>query len=247
MVQKLMLSTVGFILLFSCTVFAGEKLKAITCNFEPFYGESMKNQGPISEITHKAFQEVGYEVDIKFVPWARALAEAEKGDYDILVGVWHSAEREKWMAFSDAMMENELGFYKKKGDPITFTDYAALKANGTKIGIVRGYVNPEGFDEAKMNVDEATDDLTNMRKFIGGRTQLVIIDKQIGAYIVKSNMADSIGTIEWLTTLQKKPLMNGILKNAKGDWQKRLADFNKGIGIIKQNGTLDKILKEHGF
>ncbi len=165
----------------------------------------------------------------------------------VLIGVWHNAEREKWLAFSEPMMDNEVGFYKKKGDPIAFTDYAALKAKNVKIGTVRGYVNPKGFDEAQLNVEEAKDDLTNMRKLLKGRLQLVVIDKQIGAYMVKTDMPESADAIEWVATLQRQPLMNGILKNAKGDWQKRLAEFNKGLDIIKQNGALEKILKDHGF
>ncbi len=245
--RKWIQAAFAFFILFPSNATAEEKLRAIACNFEPYYGESMKNQGPVSEITCRAFQAIGYAVDIKFVPWARALLEAEQGDHDVIVGLWYSTERAKWIAFSDVVLENELGFYKKKGDPIIFTDYAALKAQRTKIGIVRGYVNPEGFDEAQMVVEMVKDDILNMRKLAYDRIQLVMIDKQVGAYMVRTHMPNYINSIEWLVTLQKQPMLTGIVKNSKTDWQKRLADFNKGLGMIKQNGTLEKILKEHGF
>jgi len=227
--------------------FAKEPLIAATCDFEPYFGEKLEKNGPITEITVAAFKEAGYDVTVNFFPWARVMKEAKESRFDVLIGVWHNKDREKLMAFTDPMVDNEIGFYKRKGDSITFTGYQDLKSHRIKVGNVRGYATPKGFDEAGLNVDLVKDDLTNIKKLVKGRLQLILIDKQVGMHLIKIDMPDRMDEIEWLVTLEAMPLMNGIIKPNKKNWQTILNDFNKGLSILKSKGVVTDILKKHGF
>jgi hypothetical protein len=80
-----------------------------------------------------------------------------------------------------------------------------------------------------------------MKKLVNNRIRLALVDKKLGAYLLKKTGEEN--DIEWLVTLQKIPLRNGIMKNAKGDWRKKLNDFNKGLAILRKKGVVAQILK----
>lgn len=230
-------------LIFTFPSYAKEKLLIYTNNYEPYYGENMTDFGPVMKITRLAFKEAGYDVEVKFRPWARVIKEGQAGECDVIAAVWFNTGRESWMALSDAMLENEVGFYKRKNDSLVFKDYADLKAKGVVIGTVRGYISPKGVGKAGLKTEEVTEDIQNMRKLVNNRIRLALVDKQLGAYLMKKTGGEN--DVKWLVTLQKIPLRNGIMKNAKGDWEKRLHDFNKGLAILKSKGVIAQVLKEH--
>ncbi|GAK54371.1 probable amino acid ABC transporter, periplasmic component [Candidatus Moduliflexus flocculans] len=232
-------------LLLALPASANEKIIALTNDYEPYYGEKLPDFGPIIKITRLVFQEVGYDFEVAFVPWARAVAEAEAGACDMLIGVWFNTGREDWEALSEPMLENEIGFYKRKGDPLVFTDYAALKAENAVVGTVRGYINPEGLTQSGITIEEVKEDRQNIEKLVNDRIRVAVVDRQLGAYLAQKLGKEQ--EIEWLATLQRIPLRNGFIKNAKGDWQKKMDDFNRGLAILKEKGVIEQILKEAQF
>lgn len=245
MIKKIVVASFLFQLMLVLPVCANEKAIALTNDYEPYYGEKLPGFGPIIQITRLAFQEVGYDFEVNFRPWARALAEGQEGAADMIIGVWFNTDREGWMALSEPMIENEIGFYKRKGDTLTFTDYPALKAENVVIGTVRGYINPEGLIESGVTIEDVKEDRQNIEKLIHNRIRLALVDKQLGAYLAKQLGYEN--DIEWVVTLQRIPLRNGFMKNAKGDWQKKMDDFNRGLAILKEKGVIDQILKEAQF
>ncbi len=42
-------------------------------DYPPYYGKSLENGGPITEIIVQAYKQVGHRVNLQFVPWARGL------------------------------------------------------------------------------------------------------------------------------------------------------------------------------
>ncbi|MBF0552317.1 MAG: hypothetical protein HQK60_17515 [Deltaproteobacteria bacterium] len=46
--------------------------------------------------------------------------------------------------------------------------------------------------------------------------------------------------------LEIKPLYIAFSKQAKG-YEEKLAAFNRGLKLIREDGTLDKIILSHGF
>ncbi|MCP4111389.1 MAG: hypothetical protein GY749_38640, partial [Desulfobacteraceae bacterium] len=44
-----------------------------TMNWEPIYGKSLPEGGVFTAVTREAFRRGGYRLDVKFVPWKRAM------------------------------------------------------------------------------------------------------------------------------------------------------------------------------
>lgn len=230
-------------LLLSTPLQAEETIIACTNSYEPYYGEAMAGYGPVIRITRLAFKEMGYDLDVRFSPWTRVLREAQAGQCDVVIGVWFDTGRTEWMALTDALLVNEVGLYKRKGDDLVFTGYSGLKAEHAVIGTVRGYISPRGLQQAGIGSEEVAEDLLNMKKLLSNRIRLALVDRRVGTHLMKKSGQEE--RIQWLVTLQKLPLRNAVIKTARGDWKRRLADFNRGLALIARRGDVARILREH--
>ncbi|MFC1852551.1 substrate-binding periplasmic protein, partial [candidate division CSSED10-310 bacterium] len=173
------------VLLFSMKGISDEKIVSLAaCEFPPYYGQNLTNQGVVTEITAEAFKKVDYTLKVKFYPWARALDYGKKGLVDGILGLWYTTEREQWFGFSMPLHPNHLGFYKRKSDLISFKSLHDLKPY--KIGIVLGYANPPGFNQAHLKTEAVITDKNNLMKLYRKRIDLALIDKDVAQYIMKT-------------------------------------------------------------
>ena len=61
---------------------ADKTLKLAATEYPPFYGKELKDHGFITEIIATAFERSGYQINVKFLPWKRALEKTKDGAYD---------------------------------------------------------------------------------------------------------------------------------------------------------------------
>lgn len=217
-----------------------------TLDWEPYIGEKLKDQGYVATLVREAYRVSGYTSDLKFMPWARVVAMAREGKFDGYLPEYYSETLKKDFLVSEPFPGGPLGFFKRKGENISFKTLEDLK--DYTIGVVRGYVNTEAFDKASfLQKDVANNDLTNLKKLIGKRIDLAIADKFVGLYLLKQEMPDKAGEVEFiLPPLEEKNLYLCIAKKAP-DAEAKLKAFNEGLKIIRDNGTLSSIMKANGF
>lgn len=240
------LTMLASVLLFSWGAFAGEQLRFTTCEWEPYYGSKLLDKGYVSEITREAFKAAGYEIDIWFVPWNRALHDAKTGHYDALMGLYHSEDRAKWITFSEPIGAVQNVFFSLKGKNIRYETLEDLKPY--RIGIERGYTYSKEFDEAGFLKKEPARKIEiNFNKLLKGRVDLVAASKTVFLHNMKKKFPDQIAMLEVLPKpLTVNKIFNGFVKT-KPDHKKWVGDFNRGLKIIRENGTYEQILAKHGF
>lgn len=223
-----------------------EKIVLGSLDWEPYIGQKLQGQGWVAEVVRAAFKRSGVDIDIAFKPWARVVYEAKNGTSDGYFPEYYSDELKKNFVLSDPFPGGPLGFFKRKGDPITFTDLKSLTPY--KIGVVRGYVNTADFDSATfLKKDEAKDDLTNIKKLLAKRIDLMVADQYVGLYLLEQNMPDKMGQIEFISPpLEEKDLYVCISKKTN-DYQTKIEKFNAGLKQIQADGTFNAIMKKHGF
>ena len=215
---------------------AGEVVQLVSTEYPPYMGAALPNGGITVDIVSRAFRRAGYEPVVTFRPWARALDEGRNGDYDGVIFLWHSAEREKYFAFSDALPANQIGFYKLKRTPISFHSLADLAAY--TIGVGRGYVNPTAFDAAHLRTESGVDDEENLRKLDAGRVELVLIDHGVAAYLLATRLAAFAAELEWIDPpIEEQIQYLGLPLNRPG-YQAKLAAFNAALASLYGDGTV---------
>jgi polar amino acid transport system substrate-binding protein len=232
-------------LILTASALAGS-VKLATLDWEPYISQSMANNGFVAEVVREAFKRSGQNVTFAFMPWARVLAVAERGEVDGYLPEYYGKKLQAKFLLSHPLPAGPLGFFKLKSKAITWKILDDLRPY--RIGVVRGYVNTAAFDARQdLKKDEGEDDTRNLRKLVGGRIDLMVADKYVGLYLAKKNMPTGAGEIEFLSpVLENKELFVCFPKSKPGSRALRDA-FNKGLASMKADGTLAAIMKKSGF
>jgi polar amino acid transport system substrate-binding protein len=218
-----------------------EKITAVGDPWPPFLDPNQENKGIVVEIATAAYATQGYEIEMSFVPWARAVDGVKNASFDLLLGTWLTAERTEFLMYSDPYLNNSIKFIKQKGSSFEYSGLESL--TGKSVGIVREYGYGDAFSNAKnFKKAEAKDFISNIRKLIAGRIDLTLEDEIVAKAIIAKEAPELLNQIEFSTTdYSTNPLhVTSGLANAK---HKTLIEaFNKGLVVIKANGEYDKIL-----
>lgn len=218
-----------------------QTLTLIATEFPPYTAEALPEQGFFTAIARASFKAVGYDTKVVFAPWARVMAQMKQGQYDAVLAVWYQTEREQFLAFTDPLWTNRIGFFGRSDGEIDVHRLSALKPY--TIGVVRDYANPPEFEAAHLNTEPAVDDLTNLRKLLAGHVDLALIDKTLAEFLIRTRMPEANERLSWLEPpVASMPLYVGLARKRHG-YQQRLDDFNRGLSIIRHNGEYDRIVK----
>jgi polar amino acid transport system substrate-binding protein len=224
----------------------GKNIHFVTVQWEPYYGPNLLNQGYIAEITRAALKRVGYSMDIEFVPWKRALHDAKNGYYNGVLGLYYSGERASWLTYSESVSSVGLVFFVKKDNKISWNSLQDLKPY--RIGIERGFVYTEEFDNSNFLHKEPVRNVElNLKKLLEGRIDMVAASRNVFLHWIKTRHPGKLDLVEVVPKpLVENKIYNGFTK-ADPNHTNYVKDFNKGLELIKQDGTYRQILEKHGF
>ncbi|MCP4550509.1 MAG: transporter substrate-binding domain-containing protein [Bacteroidetes bacterium] len=236
-----------FTIFLAIPAYASEKEIFLTsAAYPPYYGDKLENQGFITETIREAFNRVGYDLKVKFYPWKRAEMMAQKGISDGMFPPWHTKEREKWFIFSNPIPPpNTIVFYKRKNKKITFTTYQDLKPY--RIGSILGYAYPKKFTEAQLRNNKSYTDKELITKIVQGKIELAIIDQIQADYLLKTNYPEQKDNFEFIEPPLEIKQQHLVISKKTKNAQRIINDFNRGLRIIKEDGTFEIIFKKHGF
>ena len=223
-------------------------IHAATVNWPPYAASYLPNNGFTTEIITEAFRRTGYDVQISFLPWKRALLLAEQGKMDAVFSAYDSKERREKFIFSDPYVISQTVFCARKDSEIEYAGLEGLKPY--RIGVVRSYVNSPEFDAADfLHKEVGNSDIMNLKKLLAGRLDLIVIDKFTAIYLLK-NDPTILGDINSVRFLSPPLLYNPthILFSKKLDkHEEYVKAFNEGLQRMIDDGTYEHIMTTYGF
>ena len=191
MLSRIVVSLVLLLGMPSFAVAEDKVVRLATLEWAPYTSQTLKHQGATTEVVRRAFKAMGYELQIMFYPWERAVKMGSDGSYD-LDGFFPEYYREDvndGVVFSDPVGYGPLGFAERVNRVIDWNKLEDLTPY--TIGTVQGYANTLEFDERvaeqTLNVSEAMTDVTNLMKLVYGRVDLSVIDQHVFAYLLATN------------------------------------------------------------
>lgn len=217
-------------------------VRLATLEYPPYSSERLPERGSIVELTTRAFAATGNSVQIDFLPWARALAELRKGNYDGILLLWPEEIVSEKLIASRPLLYSELGFFIRRDTPVAFTELSQLA--GRKVGVARGYDYPNNIIDSGIVSEEGTNDLSNLRKLAAGRFDLVLLEQQVGLHLLKRD-PDLQKALAWQgQTLARIPLFVGFIppKPGRPDWA---GVYAQGLSALLANGDYLRILQKH--
>jgi polar amino acid transport system substrate-binding protein len=189
MIRLLPLIT-ALLLLCSGVGHGAERIVLATLEWPPYTGAKLPGNGTIAVVVRDALAAVGYELELRFYPWSRAVQEASM-DPDV-VGFfpeYPNAERETQFIVSDVFGKSPLGFAHRVNVAFSWNELADLRKYS--LGTVAGYVNSDEFDrlvkQGELKVDTSNTDALNLRKVLAARIEAAVVDENVFDYLMKTD------------------------------------------------------------
>ena len=182
------------------------------------------------------------------MPWKRATKAVSRGIYDGLLGAYYTAERAKYLYYSQALATEKTSLIALKSRALSYQKKADLE--GYTIGVMRAAVNDSELDNnLQLDFSYANDASHNLQKLIAKRVDFMITGEAHLAYLVKHNRSGQrkveMSDLEvFHPPIKVNPIYITIRKERK-DSAKLIAAFNRGIAIIKNNGQYSQIKNKH--
>ena len=124
---------------------ATKRVTVATLEWPPYTASQLPQGGATTAVLRAAFAEVGYDVEVKFWPWKRAIAKAKAGAAEVVAYFpGYHCQHDAGFIGSEPMGNGPLGFAENSALPF---DWSSLDdVEGRRIGTVVGYANTEEFD-----------------------------------------------------------------------------------------------------
>lgn len=236
----------SLLLLVSPDALSRQPVVLATLEWEPYVGQSLPGQGSSAGIVREAFRRSGYTLELRFLPWARVVETARRGEVHGYFPEYRDEALQADFVFSDPMPGGPLGFFARKDSGIVFRTLEDLKPH--LIGVVRGYVNTREFDQAAfLRKDEATDDLTNLRKLVAGRNQLMVADKYVGLHLAARHLPGQAGEIEFLDPPLEEKELFVCFPRSRPDHRELVEALNRGLRSMREDGHLARFTRALGL
>lgn len=225
---------------------AKTKVVLATWNWSPYYAENLPDGGAITEIVRAAFQREGYELEVKWVPWARAIEKAKEGEYDGVLGSWYTIERATYFTYSKPLLKNEIVFFKRKGETIKYNSLRDIKPY--RIGVTRNS-GPHEWLKADYsgNLDLVGSPVLNIKKLMAGRFHLIADEKAGILHILNNQFPEWKNAVESLHPPLQVNELHIMISKTNVDHQKIINNFNRGLEKIQQDGSFQNILMKYGL
>ncbi len=234
---------IQFILALACLSYAGSSgssaapknvLRLVASDYPPF--EMARPDEGLSgfdyEVVTKSFEITGYRTHIRFMPWNRAIAEVESGKAAAVLSCAYRAQRQEFALYSDQISSSTDGvFYRKDHiapEVTTITDLI-----GRSVAAVQGYATHSRLQDIGANPIGVPDDAAGLKMLEVGRFDYFFNGRQATDFRIRQ--LGMSGKFDFSAT-EDKPLFLCISK-AYPEAERILADFNRGLSILKADGT----------
>jgi len=232
-------------------IVAGEiDIKKIHIVDEPYPPYTLGEYGgPVTggigvEIVQELFSRLGVEVEFELVPWKRVLKMVEVGRADGTNLLVRTADRERYLVFTDTVLQvRELFYYRP--DRIGAFEWETFNdLKDYTIGLVNGFTYGDDFlkaiDRLELKVEYAESSILALRKLFAGRVDLCLENETVMNTVIAENKA-------WKGVFKpaSKPVatLNFDLSFSKrSPWVKLLPAVNRVIAEMKQDGSIDRIV-----
>ncbi len=205
-------------------------------------GDEEKKGSYLVEITEEAFRRVGYQTEFMFVPWSRALTKSIQGKYDVLLAAYYTPERAKKLDYSEPIGSADVMLLKRKGDAIVYYDVVDLRPY--RIGHIGASKVSKEFDAAEksyLHIEYVYDAETNIRKLLANRIDLVVEKRQRVDELLHTVFKEEASKLEYLSPPLARNYFHNCVSKALEGHEQIISDFNRGLVMIKEDGTEAKI------
>ncbi len=194
------------------------------------------------ELVSSALSHAGYVADNEVAPLDAVIEELKRGECDGSAALWKSSEREQFLLYSDAYLENRLMLVGRKGSDVGADRFSQLK--GKRIGVVEGYAYGPDLDDAKDPVfmrQASTEE--NLRALMRGELDYVLTDALVLHHLEQQQPKETHDRLVVGPHTFIKRTLHLALRKDLPNVQVILDAFNKALAQMLRDGSYHSALQ----
>jgi len=203
--------------------------------------------GVLVDVVREAFSRAGYSVTIKLEPWARCIEDARDGIADGIFSIFDTPERRTFLSYtSQPIITQTVSFFVQKNSPISFDGNFATLSSRT-LGVINQTSYGPRFDEALKNgtfrkVDYANSAESIVKILLAGRVEVIPSYRH-----VVLNTAKFLGVQDQIRELtpEVESIPSYLAFSRKQDYRSVMADYEKALKSMRQDGSYDRIFERY--
>ena len=206
-------------------------------NYPPYeyLDKSGRPAGFTVDITRAIAREMGLDVEIRLGPWTQIMDGLEKGEIDVMEGMFYSAQRERKFDFSQPYLLNHYVSVVRKGEGPPPTSLEELRGRRIIVedgDFIHDFLVEKGLG-AQVTVTETYADV--LRELAEGKHDCALLVRVSALYLI-----DKMG---WSNLeLGRKPFLSTEYCYAFLRGQKALlTTFSEGLKILEESGEYRRI------
>lgn len=230
-----------------------DKLIVVTGEYAPYTSENLPGYGPFTEIVTAVLNEAGLDNEIAFYPWARASQMVKNGEAWASFPYGFSDEMARVYDYSDTIFQSPHKFYYLKSNEklaqegVAFTrisDFSNYTFGGAND---YWYGNKTAIENSGVKAEWANDTDALLKMLHAGRIDFLIEDQRVADAAIVRLFPDDVGAFATLPNMAAQQDYYLIISKEYPDSQSYRKKFNEALQILKNNGTIDRILSESGL
>lgn len=224
-------------------------IKIITEKYPPFnFVEQNKLQGISVDLIVEILKKMGSKKtreSISLQPWARGYSSLQTNKNTCLFSTTRTDEREKQFKWAGPIASTTISLIAKKGKNIKINNPENLK--DYKIGVVMDDIGEallikNGLSKDALDRAGGLDALKNsIMKLEHDRVDLIAYEENVAMWTIKKNKLNS-GNYETVYVLKEGELYYAFSKETD---DVVVAEFQKALDSVKNDGTLQTILNKY--
>ncbi len=223
-------------------------LIAVTEDWPPFEYIEVKDGtyvelGTDVEIMRKVLKEMGYDLKILWMPWARCLRAVMMKSADIIFTASKTPEREQYLYYPDQPLGYTMNvLFYRKGRNIKYETPEDLK--GLKVAYVDSYYYGEEFEKLPLKFMPVENSYVGFKLLMRGRVDLVVEDINVGLALARR--MGIIDEIDYFPKPVSKPSPQYAAFAKKPGYDKLAQEFSDRLREFKKTKEYYDILKKYG-
>jgi len=189
-----------------------------------------------SYLVERALERAGYQAQTTIVPDGALTPALEEGRFDGSAALWRAADREKYLLYSNAYLENRLLLVGLKGSDVSATSFADLR--GKKVAIVTGYAYGPELESAKEPVFvRVGSSQENLRVLLAKQVDYCLLDALLVEVLFEQNPQEARDRLAIGTTPLITRTLHFAVQRSLPNAARIIEDFNRVVGEMVRDGT----------
>lgn len=217
------------------------QLHLASTHWLPFTAETGQPRVALT-LTDQALERAGYKSSTDIVPDGQLTPKLLHGDYDGSAALWKSEDREQFLLYSKAYLENRLVLVGRKGSDVSARSLKDLK--GKSVALVAGYAYGDAVESAhETRFVRGASGHDNLQALLAGKVDYALMEELVVAYLFEQQSKEANARLEIGTQPLVTRTLHFAVRKALPNAEQIIHRFNDAIASMVGDGTYNKALQ----